>query len=258
MMLLVFAALALGTNPTVASGHSKSVSRTVGRLESQFVEGRTKGDSITLATRPRSSGAFGLCEATVIWLPLKQASTQEPPISVREVYRVIDDVGLPSSRWSSRYERELQRRCSQSGAVLWQSENPFESNPRSAFFGYTGPSEGSGWTPTNLFAAWQAVQAVSLALGDGDAEIARQCAALKIARPSSCKSKLRLSELFDLSAEPCPDAPRKWCVKAAFFRSADRQKGESWLLTAETDDVGSSDILAVRDVRVEALTAVAD
>lgn len=161
------------------------------------------------ATRAHQAGNYGLCEATVVVVPVNQSSAE---FAAYQVYKVVGDTGLDAApEWSDAYEESLERKCASAGRVLATYDDHFA---------------GERFFRADVDEAWTiryATHALQIAIAQAEhSPSSVACAhpsplpALDCARPADRLGSLKMGELDHLSMRPCISRPGWQCIEAKF------------------------------------------
>jgi hypothetical protein len=173
--------------------------------------------SLTFASRPRSAGYPGLCEADVIAVDLEPERAEnidrDTPSRVKgkrsyRLYKVAGDPNQAAGR--------LESRCRHAGPVLAGSADAVE------FFSVIGDSDGPERAAASL-----AARAVDLAIRGARAPAGTKIACTEdealpeeplCGNPERLLASLSPANLLGVEVEECEDAPKHLCVTADFPR----------------------------------------
>ncbi|NBW08505.1 MAG: hypothetical protein EBR82_10800 [Caulobacteraceae bacterium] len=196
---------------------------------------------LNFATRPRNAGDYGLCQATVVTVPINQ--TSEGPreaIKTSLAYKVVGNTGRDAAReWNDAYEKRLDRLCDQAGPVLPTYDDPGGESFFSADVGE--PHQLRFATHALQTAIAQARKTPASVSCDGESAIAE----LDCSRPAASLAKLDMRRLSWVSMKPCVGRPGWQCVEAKF--------NDAWTvsLQAEVPAMHSAtDVRSVDDVKI--------
>lgn len=226
---------------------------------------------LRFATAAEPASYPGLCKATTAWVSLVEGS---PPLATKTVYKVVGDLNPPPNRSSEPYGAELSRKCAAAGRVLPTDTGDFG---RATFFEITAGGEHQVWRNARALevaiAAAKAGGAVACKpLPEAEMEAAEQMDPQEpeaiearenrkaCAEPAALLANLSLGKLTELTASPCPDAPRSNCVSALFLRHAFYNRQAHWSVTLryQKGDGRDRDVKTVTAVKLEPSWAIYD
>ncbi|MFO1015476.1 MAG: hypothetical protein U1E50_17125 [Caulobacteraceae bacterium] len=193
------------------------------------------------ATKPRSAGFPGLCQATVVGvrrLPIDDI----PPVRAMSTYRVVGDLSPLPGLWNDAYGARLEALCEKAGRVLRTESGDLG---QVAFF--RAAPDDSGTAYVGARALELAIKNAASADLDVTCDMPRDSAGAPLARadaeigpgqpgPHDCDdargalAALSLSRLVGLSMEPCADDAKLSCLKATFVRGAADNMQFLWML----------------------------
>ncbi len=190
-------------------------------LASDFVEVARPGPPLPLgeedtlptwlafATRPQHAGDFGLCQATVVVVPVNRGDDDLDTLETRLVFKVVGDTSPDAApEWTDAHERRLQSQCERAGPVLGTWEDHFTGE---RFFDTEiSPSHHVRY----------ATQALQIAIREARRDPGSvRCGAAEpnCANPARNLAQLEMARLERLSMTPCGDRVGWQCVTAEFF-----------------------------------------
>lgn len=169
---------------------------------------------LRFATRAHQSGNFGLCEATVVVVPVNRtAGERHGMFAAYPVYKVVGDTSLDAApAWSDAYEEQLERKCASAGRVLATNEDNYS---------------GERFFDTDVEESWQ-IRFATHALQRAIVQARRspssvtcaypsQDSELNCARPAGPLANLKLGQLDHVSMRPCVSRPSWQCIEARFL-----------------------------------------
>lgn len=196
------------------------------------------------ATRAHHAGDYGLCQATVVVVPVNRMSEDaQNSIEAFPVYKVVGDTGRDAvPEWTEEYERRLENLCSKAGRVL-NSDEPGHYTGGQFFF-------------ADVDEPWQlryATHALQMAIAQARRRPASvSCLPPGEAREPECARPARYLSTFDMAMltkvamRPCVSRPGWQCVEAKF--------SSGWVVSLEAHvpdmhsgtDVGALDKVTIR------------
>lgn len=198
---------------------------------------------LEFATRPRHAGDFGLCQATVVAVPVNRREDDPDTIETRRVFKVVGDTGPDAApQWTDTYERRLQSRCERAGPVLGTWEDAFSG---ARFFDTDiSPSH-------HVRYATQALQIAIREARRNPASVSCSAAEPDCASPARNVAQLEMARLERLSMTPCGDRVGWQCVTAEFF------PGWALRLEAHVPEMHSAvGVMAVEKVQISEVFAL--
>ena len=196
------------------------------------------------ATRAHHAGDYGLCQATVVVVPVNRTIGEaRNPIETFPVYKVVGDTGRDAvPEWTDEYERRLESLCAKAGRVL-DSDEPGHYT-RGQFFtaDVDEPWQLRYATHALQMAIAQARQRpASVACVSSGEPLAQECV-----RPARYLSTFDIAMLTRVAMRPCVSRPGWQCVEARF--------SSGWVVNLEAHvpdmhsgtDVGALDKVTIR------------
>lgn len=179
-----------------------------------FNEGDIPPGRLHFATRAHHAGDYGLCQATVVVVPVNQTSEDEQnSIEAFPVYKVVGNTGRDAvPEWNAEYERRLENLCSRAGRVLSSSEPGHYTGGQFFFADVDEPWQLRFATHALQMAIAQArrLPASVTCIPSGEAR-EPECA-----RPARYLSTFDMAMLTNVSMRPCVSRPEWQCVEAKF------------------------------------------
>lgn len=196
------------------------------------------------ATRAHHAGDYGLCQATVVVVPVNHAS-EDPQNSIEAfpVYKVVGNTGRDAApEWTDAYERRLESLCAKAGRVLDSDEPGHYTRGRFFFADVDEPWQLRYATHALQMAIAQARQnpgsVTCMTYGE---RLEPECA-----RPARHLSTFDMAMLTKVVMRPCISRPGWQCVEANF--------SSGWVVNLEAHvpemhsgtDVGALDKVTIR------------
>lgn len=166
------------------------------------------------ATRAHQSGNFGLCQATVVVVPVNRtAEERRGMFAAYPVYKVVGDTGLDAApEWTDAYGEQLERKCASAGRVLATYEDHYS---------------GERFFDADIDEPWQ-IRFATHALQTAIAQARRSPSSVACAypsrdpelncdRPANQLANLKLGQLVHLSMRSCVSRPGWQCIEAKFL-----------------------------------------
>ena len=184
---------------------------------------RRRLDSVWFATRPRSSGHPGLCEATIAVVSHHPARGEEP-IHIQLEYKIVGDLDPATGPWTEADDAALDARCAKAGPVLTDISS-------GAFFDVTpGP-------------AWLSARTLQKAIRQAaDPKLQVTCDAGEGSEPGDCNdprealARLPLENLTWIWEGPCFRGPPGRCVEGHWTRSYVHPYLREWIVQVRTKE----------------------
>lgn len=193
--------------------------------------------ALRFASRPRSAGNPGLCEATTVWIKLKPRADDDP-VGTSTVYKAVGDLRPLPDMWNDAYGRSLALKCSTAGRVIPTEDGDFN---QLGFFTVTPESANDAWLAARaLDVAIKAAVKGSLkpncrlarGLPENEqvtAETAKDRSGPRDCdKPQAALGGLALDRLLGASVKPCGADTLVICVTGTFLRSADFNERHVW------------------------------
>lgn len=170
-------------------------------------------DRLYFATRAHHAGDYGLCQATVVVVPVNQTSEDgQNSIETYSVYKVVGDTGRKAvAEWTDEYERRLESLCSRAGRVL-NSNEPGHYTGGQFFFADVETGQLRYATHALQMAIAQARQRPTSVTCVSSLEHRER----KCARPGRHLSTFDMAMLRMVAMRPCASRPGWQCVEAKF------------------------------------------
>lgn len=207
-------------------------------------EGDIPPGRLHFATRAHHAGNYGLCQATVVVVPVNQTSEDEQSsIEAFPVYKVVGNTGRDAApEWTDEYERRLERLCAKAGRVLDSDEPGHYTDGQFFFADVDEPWQLRYATHALQMAIAQARQRPnSVACVSYGEPVERECA-----RPARYLSTFDMAMLTKVAMRPCVSRVGWQCVEAKF--------SSGWVVNLEAHvpdmhsetDVGALDKVTIR------------
>ena len=196
------------------------------------------------ATRAHHAGDYGLCQATVVVVPVNQTSEDaQNSIEAFPVYKVVGDTGRDAvPEWTDEYERRLESLCAKAGRVLDSDEPGHYTRGQFFFADVDEPWQLRYATHALQMAIAQARRRpTSVACVSYGETVEQECA-----RPARYLSTFDMAQLTKVVMRPCISRPGWQCVEAKF--------SSGWVVNLEAHvpnmhsgtDVGELDKVTIR------------
>ena len=196
------------------------------------------------ATRAHHAGDYGLCQATVVVVPVNRTTEDaQNSIEAFPVYKVVGNTGRDAvPEWTDEYERQLENLCAKAGRVLDSDEPGHDTRGQFFFADVDEPWQLRYATHALQMAIAQARQRPTSVACVSNGEPRRQ----ECERPGRYLSTFDMTKLTEVAMRPCVSRPGWQCVEAKF--------SSGWVVTLEAHvpdmhsetDVGAVDKVTIR------------
>jgi hypothetical protein len=164
---------------------------------------------LAFATKPQHAGDFGLCQATVVTVPVNRREDDLDTLETRLVFKVVGDTGPDAApEWTDAYERRLKSQCERAGPVLGTWHDHFTGER--FFDAEISPSH-------HVRYATQALQIAIREARHDPGSVSCGAFGSDCENPAHDVAQLEMARLERLSMAPCGDRVGWQCVKAEFF-----------------------------------------
>lgn len=194
----------------------------------------SRSATITLASKPRSAGFPGICEANTAWVTLwpittdqsggSEAAMRVHSLRTNQVFKIVGDASPLPDIWNEAYDRKLQSLCAKSDPVL-----PNWDRIGSVAFFEADSAAHASFAARVLQKTLEAAKSNALVVDNCSEDAGGNFCT----EPSRLVAGLSPEGVGGFEIEPCIKDQLQLCVKA-FFSASTGQQGERSVVTVRT------------------------